>query len=665
IGIGKASGSLDFNGQLYDVGTVVLDAQPIAVREVDPAPGTVNAPVVSTVHILFSEPARLDTVNSTTIKLLKGTTQVPGSLQLDADGTGVTFTPASPLQGFALYTVVVSTNLRDRVGRPLVQTWSSTFTTVDNVPPTVTAVSPANAAIQVAPDAVVRLTFSEAIDSAALDGIRMLKGGEAVEARLDQLQGGTVVALTPLSPLATNDVYTVSVSGVRDTVGNVQIGTFTASFNTLDTIPPTVSSMSVPSEARLIKGLSATVTAAVADSDVALVDFFADDVLVATDKTAPYSFSLPLARAGTLQLKAIALDMVGNRGAATLLSLEVAPDQPPTAAILQPPEGTLVGTGGQFTVRVQGSDDIGVKEVTLTATGAMSFSQTKALSGTPATAYFTLSVPAAALPGSAIVLAATVKDSGGQTSATVQRSVTVQDSVAPTLTLSSPGQTVPYKPGEAGVATVSASDNIAVTGLTCTASGAATGSGNFIFDPAAKQQTQQFTFSIFDNAAPHAQATITCSARDAAGNSGQNAITLQVADVVPPQVQTTSITDGATDVPIGSTFSVTFDEPLAAATVNSSTVVLSAAGGTQALAGAVSLLADGRTVIFAPAAPLERSTQYQLSLATALTDEAGNPLEAAYLLHFTADDTPPEIKSISPAADSQNAPVGSAVAVTF
>ena len=665
IGIGKASGSLTVNGELYDIGTVVLDAQPIAVREVDPAPGTVNVPVVSKVHILFSESARLDTVNSTTIKLLKGTKQVAGSLQLDVDGAGVTFTPDSPLQGFALYTVVVTTGLRDRVDRPLVQTWSSTFTTVDNVPPTVTAVSPTNAAIQVTPDAVVRLTFSEAIDPAALAGIRLLKGGSPVDARLDLLQGGMVAALTPLSPLATNDFYSVSVSGVRDTVGNVQTGTYTASFSTLDTIAPTVGSLSVPTSARLIQGLSVAVTATVADSDVARVDFFAEDVLVATDGSAPYTFSLPPAREGTLQLKAIAQDKVGNRGAATLLSLEVAPDQPPSAAILQPDEGALVGTGGQFTVRVQGSDDIGVKEATLTATGAMSVSQTKTLSGNPATADFTLSVPAGAAPGSAIVLAASIKDSGDQRSATVQRSVTVKDSLAPTLTLASPGQTVLYKPGETGVATVSSSDNIGVSALTCTASSAATGSQDFAFDPAAKQQTQQFTFSIFDNAAPHAQATITCSARDAAGNSGQKVITLETADVVPPQVRTASIADGATDVPIGSTFSVTFDEPLAADTVNGSSVVLSASGQTQALAGAISLSADGRTVSFVPAAPLQRGTQYQLSLSTALTDVAGNPLAAAYLLNFTADDTPPAIKSVSPAADSQNAPVGSAVAVTF
>ena len=598
------------------------------------------------------------------MKLLKGTSQVSGILQIDADQAGVTFVPSQPLSGFSLYTVVVTSGLQDRVDRPMVQTFSSTFTTIDNVPPTVVSVSPANGTLQVAPEAVVRITFSETIDPNGLGGIRLLKGGTPVTGRLDLVQNGTVAVLTPHSALATNSSYSISISGVKDTVGNVLAGTWLGGFNTLDTIVPTVTSLSLAANARLIVGLTVTVSATVADSDVARVDFYLDDQQIGSDNTAPFAANILLPKAGLNRVKAIAQDKVGNRGTATFLDLDVAADQPPTATILLPVEGSTVNTGSAFTVRVEGSDDIAVKEITLTASGAMTFSQTRTVSGTPATADFTLTVPTSAQPGNAIVLSAAVKDGAGQTSSTVQRTVMVKDSIAPTLTLASPGQTTLYKPGEQGTATAAFADNIGVTELTCTASGAATGSGDFRFDPAVKQLSQDFTFTIFADAAPHAQATIACTARDAGGNSVQRSIALQVADVVPPQVIASSISAGATEVPVNATFIITFDEPLAAATVTSVSVALTNST-TMVVPGTVTLAADRSSLTFIPSSVLDRGADYTLTVAATVTDDAGNALAAAFLRSFSTDNTAPQIVATSPVDGSQNVPVGAAVSVTF
>ncbi len=254
LGFNRAAGSLTVNGQLFDIGTVVLDDQAIGVTSVDPTAGTVDVPVDRAVTVVFSEPFDLASVNSGTVYLAQGTTKVACGYAIAGDHRSVTLTPNTPLTGFTLYKLVVTTGVKDLVGRPLPTTYVSTFTTVDNVPPAVTSVAPAAGAVQVPLDGVVRLTFSEAVNPAALDGIVLLQGGAPVAVRLDLVQEGRVAILTPLMQLAANQTYTVSVAGVRDLPGNVMAGSFSSIFATLDTIVPTVTALDLAAGSKLIAG---------------------------------------------------------------------------------------------------------------------------------------------------------------------------------------------------------------------------------------------------------------------------------------------------------------------------------------------------------------------------------------------------------------------------
>ena len=56
--INKVSGALTVNGQMVDVGTIVLDDKPIAVVQVDPAAGMVDVPVTQSIRISFRSPPR-------------------------------------------------------------------------------------------------------------------------------------------------------------------------------------------------------------------------------------------------------------------------------------------------------------------------------------------------------------------------------------------------------------------------------------------------------------------------------------------------------------------------------------------------------------------------------------------------------------------------------
>ncbi|HCE69195.1 MAG TPA: hypothetical protein DER40_17340 [Geobacter sp.] len=666
LGIGRAIGVLDQNGQLLELGPIVLDEKPIFVTSVNPSSGAVNVPINQAMRILFSEPADPATLTSSNLYLTQGSTRVAGALQLDSDNSGATFTPSTVLKGFTLYTLVATDGITDLVGRKLALPQSVSFTTVDNIPPVVSSISPAEGMLQVASDAVVRLTFSEAVDPDSLGGIILTSGAETVAVRSDLIQNGTVVALTPLEPLSYNRAYIISASGVRDMAGNMLSGTVQANFATIDTIPPTVTTVTVSPTADLIKGNSVSVTAMVADGDVASVDFYLDDVLAGSVARSPFTLPILLAREGAIHIKAIAQDRVGNRGVAQFLDLDVKADQPPQVSFNSPAEGSGINTGAAFSVTLTGTDDLGVKDITLFASGEMVFSQTNSVTvGKTATSTFALTAPTAYSQGGSIVLTAVARDTAGNASTQALRTLVLRDSIAPVISLSSTGQTTKYKPGENAAVSIEAGDNLGVVAVSCAATGAASASQTFTIDPPLIATTRSFDFAIQSTATPHSVAVISCTATDAAGNSKNAVLELTVADIVPPLISSSSVSDNAVNVPTNSSFTLSFNESLNPSTVTASAVLLAESVAGTPVPASVTVSGDRRTVTLKPSSVLAKGVAYTLTVTTAVADEAGNVLSAPYQLHFTSDNAVPLVESVTPATGSVNVPVGSAVSVRF
>jgi Bacterial Ig-like domain len=96
------------------------------------------------------------------------------------------------------------------------------------------------------------------------------------------------------------------------------------------------------------------------------------------------------------------------------------------------------------------------------------------------------------------------------------------------------------------------------------------------------------------------------------------------ADVTPPQVA--SRYPAAGDANGTLPFSVTFDEPLDAATVTRDSVRVHRLSG--AIPSAVALSADGKTITITPAVPLDVPTWVEVELTNGLKDRAGNPFHA-------------------------------------
>jgi hypothetical protein len=225
----------------------------------------------------------------------------------------------------------------------------------------------------------------------------------------------------------------------------------------------------------------------------------------------------------------------------------------------------------------------------------------------------------------------------------------------PHVAIASPGQAVKYKPGEIGTATVTVTHPVGVSSLTCTAGGSATDVLAQTIDPPRTQVQQDYTFLIAANATANAAVSITCSSIDASSNVGRASLNLAVADLNVPIVVSSSISDNATNVSATLPIVVNFSKALAPATVNASTVTLTADNGTsQASSGSAVLSTDQKSITVTPTVALDGNTSYRLTISTAVTDTVGNPLPQDYVLHFT---TQPVVAINMTGQGSTSAPV--------
>ena len=249
-GLALSSGSIDTNGQVLDLGTIVLDDQPLTVVSVTPAPGTIGVSLTQPISVTFSN----QLASAFGISVRKGTSTIGASAALSTDKKTVTLTGTWP--DSSELTVNVSTSVTDVFGRHPLQVVTSTFHTIDTSGPKVASVVPIGGAIQVAANAEITVTFDEPLhatnDAAAI--VTLEKGAASVAGTAAMTSPATIV-FTPSTPLLDNSIYTVKASGARDLSGNLQTQNFTSTFATTDTIAPvlTVSSPSNDSWGRNLR----------------------------------------------------------------------------------------------------------------------------------------------------------------------------------------------------------------------------------------------------------------------------------------------------------------------------------------------------------------------------------------------------------------------------
>ena len=182
-------------------------------------------------------------------------------------------------------------------------------------------------------------------------------------------------------------------------------------------------------------------------------------------------------------------------------------------------------------------------------------------------------------------------------------------------------------------------------------------------------------------------ATVAATVQDAAGVAMDSAYSWSFVtglatalDVTRPTVSLITPAIGALAAPTNTRVSVSFSEPMDAATVTTTSFTLRDTTLDSVVAGSLGYAAASRTAVFTPTAPaaLVSGHAYAATLAASITDLAGNGLAGntavvpaagnhvwAFSVGASADATPPTVTAISPADGSTGVCLTKTVSATF
>jgi len=209
-------------------------------------------------------------------------------------------------------------------------------------------------------------------------------------------------------------------------------------------------------------------------------------------------------------------------------------------------------------------------------------------------------------------------------------SVTVQDATPPSVTITelTPDPTNDNTPTFTGTATDTSSNISLVEYKVDGGSWTAATAGDGAFDSLSEGYT--FTTAELSDGGHtvYVRATDSATNTTAEVNYASDSFTV---DATAPSVTSTAPEADATDVAVGTTVSATFNEPMDAATITTSSFTL------DGVSGSVAYDSGTDTATFTPGADLEEGTTYTATLSTAVTDAAGNPLASAYSWSFATE----------------------------
>jgi hypothetical protein len=222
----------------------------------DPANSTINVAFNKKIAITFSETMDPASINSTSIMLNNGSTNVMGSVSYS--GVTAIFTPSVNLLPNTLYTGIITTEAKDLAENHLANNyvWSfATGATADNTPPTVILTDPVNFATGVAQNKTIKATFSEAIDASTVTTATFTVMQNSVFISGTVSFSGMTAVFTPSENLSLNETYTATITtGIRDLANNSMLSNFVWSFSTSPLTQHTVTLASNPANGGTTSG---------------------------------------------------------------------------------------------------------------------------------------------------------------------------------------------------------------------------------------------------------------------------------------------------------------------------------------------------------------------------------------------------------------------------
>ena len=191
-------------------------------------------PIVQVLSATFSEPMAASTFSTTTFTLsVTDGAAVDGAVTY-ASGVA-TFTPTAALANSTSYTATITTGVTSAGGTPLAANYVWTFTTITPAP-MVIATIPVNTATGVPVNQVLSATFNEPMNCPAFPAtaftVVAAPGSTPVPGTIACV--GAVATFTPAADLATNTVYTATITtGAQSLAGTPLASNYVWSFRTV------------------------------------------------------------------------------------------------------------------------------------------------------------------------------------------------------------------------------------------------------------------------------------------------------------------------------------------------------------------------------------------------------------------------------------------------
>jgi hypothetical protein len=665
------------------------------VTSTSPADGAAAVALNTSISATFSEPMDPATITGASFALSQGTTRVAGVVTYV--GVTATFNPAANLDADTTYTATIVNTATDLADNKMVEDYVWTFTTgttADVTPPQVSSTTPANEATDVALNAPLSATFSEAMDPLTISTVTftLLDGTVPVAGTVSY--SGVTATFHPVASLDGDTTYTATiVSLAADLAGNKLAEDYVWSFSTgtaPDATRPQVSSTS-PANGALDVALDATIVAifseAMDPATISTATFALRDGTVPVAGTVTYSgvtatFHPAVSLDGdityTATISRAAADPAGNTMAEDYVwsfTTGAAPDTiaPQVSSTVPANEETGVAVNAPVAaVFSEAMDPATISTATFTLLNGTTL-VAGAVTYVGVTATFR---PTVGLDGDTTYTATinqAAADPAGNTM--VEDYVwtfttgTAPDTIAPQVS-----STVPANE-EAGVAvntpvaatfsepmdplTISTATFTLLNGTTPVA-GAVTYVG----------VTATFRPTVGLDGDTTYTATIIPSAADLAGNAMVadyvwSFTTGTAPDVIAPNVSSTIPANAETDVAVNAPIAAIFSEPMDPLTISTATFTLFA--GTTPVAGAVTYV--GVTATFTPTVALDGHTTYTARIGSIVTDLAGNGMVDDYVWIFVTgtvpDTTPPQVSSTIPAPGATGVALNAPVAAIF
>jgi hypothetical protein len=546
----------------------------------------------------------------------------------------------------------------------------------DTTAPTVSAVTPANAATNVSRTTTVTAVFSEAMNASTITGanFELRDAASALVAATVTFNATTNTAtLTPSAALAGSTTYTATVkTGVRDSAGNAlatnRVWTFTTA--SADTTAPTVTTVSPASGATSVSPtttVTATFSEAMDASTVTATNVElrnASNVLIAASvaynaTTNVVTLTPTAALAGstghTATIKVGVKDLAGNALAtARVWSFTTAAvdSTPPTVTAITPASGA---TGVSRTTTVTATFSEAMDATTISGSTFVLRNSANTVIGAAvaynATTRVATLTPTAALAGSTVFTATVsgVKDAAGNTLATnrVWSFTTVAaDTTAPTISSTAPAN---------GATNASAGTNVTATfseAMDATTVSSSTfelrTAANVLVPATVSYSAQVATLNPTADLVEGASYTATMRGgatdprvKDVAGNAmAANQVWTFTVLNTPPTVASTSPASNATGVSRTANITATFSEAMTASTISTSTFELRTSAGAL-VPSVVTYNATTRVATLNPNSSLTILGNYTVTVRGGTTDPrvkdaVGNAMTANRTWSFRA-----------------------------